>query len=192
LSPPRSQIPVIALTADVVASNRNGYFAAGVNAIVAKPIDWQELSREMAKQTRAADKPAPELGEAAAPILAPDGPPAKASGAIVLDEVMLKSLVDALGEEIFAPMVTTFRNNMIQYRDDLKDAVAAGDLKKAKRTAHALKGLCAQFGAPRASSAAKVIEVDSKSLADVAPMLSEVAEAVAATEQALATRFPGW
>ena len=62
--------------------------------------------------------------------------------------------------------------------------------KKAKRTAHALKGLCAQFGAPRASSLAKIIEVDSKSLADIEPMLADVADAVQATERALATRFP--
>src|SRR5581483_6795810 len=130
---------------------------------------------------------------AAAPSVAPlaEKRVANSADAIVLDEAMLKSLVDAVGEEIFAPMVITFRTNMIQYRDDLAAAVAAGDLKKAKRTAHALKGLCAQFGAPRASGLAKIIEVDSKSVADIEPMLTDVADAVRATEHALAARFPG-
>jgi PAS domain S-box-containing protein len=198
----RRRVPVIALTADVVAANRGGYFAAGVDDIVAKPIDWQELTRAIAKRLGMgkrglAEEPAPATPappprvETPEPVVEAPKPTAAAANALVLDETMLKSLVDALGEEIFAPMVITFRANMIQYRDELSAAVAAGDLKKAKRTAHALKGLCAQFGAPHASRLAKIIEVDSQSLADIAPMLSDVADAVQATERALAVRFPG-
>ena len=53
------------------------------------------------------------------------------------------------------------------------------------------KGLCAQFGAPRVSDLAKIIEVDAKSAGDVAPMLADIAAAVRATERALDARFPG-
>ena len=181
-------LPVIALTADVIADNRGMYFAAGVNAIVAKPVDWAELETEMARLVTTARAHTSAKGAKAARKAAPLAPPK--ADRIILDENMIKSLVDALGEDIFTPMVTTFRTNMAQYRDDLAAAVAEGDLRKAKRTAHALKGLCAQFGAPWASGLAKFIEVDSKNLDEIAPVLAQVADAVVATEQALAERFP--
>ncbi|MHB1206515.1 MAG: PAS domain-containing protein [Rhodospirillaceae bacterium] len=197
-----ANLPVIALTADVIADNRATYFAAGINAIVAKPVDWNQLDAEMTRQIAAAGERVGAgggKGRAPKPVTQKAGFKETGAGSaanapvqpIILDEDMIKSLIDALGEDVFAPMITTFRNNMVQYRDDLAAAVTAGDLRKAKRTAHALKGLCAQFGAPRASSLAKFIEVDSKSLAEIEAVLAQVAETVVATEQALAARFPG-
>ena len=174
-------LPIIALTADVIADNRAAYFAAGVNAIAAKPVDWPALEAEIVRQVEGA------ATRGHAPLA--KSPPAQ--DASLLDNAMIDSLVNALGMDVFAPMITTFRNNMAQYRDDLAAAVKAGDLRKVKRTAHALKGLCAQFGAPHASSLAKFIEVESKSLDEVEPMLAQIAAAVVDTEQALAKRFPG-
>jgi PAS domain S-box-containing protein len=205
-----AHLPVIALTADVIADNRAMYFASGVNAIVAKPVDWAELDTEMKRQIAAQGEARRDQGgplknktmkskvtkskasrKAAPPAPQAAAPPQTLVLPRVLDEEMISSLIEALGEDVFTPMITTFRNNMVQYRDDLAAAVAAGDLRKAKRTAHALKGLCAQFGAPRVSSLAQFIEVDSQSLDEIAPMLGQVAEAVGATEQALSARFPG-
>ncbi len=180
-------LPVIALTADVIADNRATYFAAGVNAIVAKPVDWAQLEAEMARLVAAAGGPGAAPPLQAVSVAAGVAPPSEPD---LLDDGMISGLIDALGEEIFAPMITTFRANMAQYCDDLAAAVAAGDLRKTKRTAHALKGLCAQFGAPRASDLAKFIEVGSKSLDEVTPMLPEMAAVATATDKALAERFP--
>jgi len=44
LAGPKGQIPIIALTADVMAENQNAYVAAGMNACVPKPIDRIELA----------------------------------------------------------------------------------------------------------------------------------------------------
>ena len=41
----KAGIPIIAVTADAVVDNREGYFEAGMNACVTKPIDLQELLR---------------------------------------------------------------------------------------------------------------------------------------------------
>ncbi|MBY0509585.1 MAG: PAS domain S-box protein, partial [Rhodospirillaceae bacterium] len=49
-----ARIPIIALTADVIADYRSTYFAAGVNAIVGKPVNWSELSVEIEHQLAAA------------------------------------------------------------------------------------------------------------------------------------------
>ncbi len=44
LPAPKSEIPVLALTADVMAEHRARYLQAGVDDLVAKPIDWRVLS----------------------------------------------------------------------------------------------------------------------------------------------------
>jgi CheY-like chemotaxis protein len=44
LPPPKCNIPILALTADVMPEHRERYLRAGVNAMVAKPIDWGALA----------------------------------------------------------------------------------------------------------------------------------------------------
>jgi signal transduction histidine kinase/ActR/RegA family two-component response regulator len=52
LPPPKNRLPVLAFTADVMAENRERYLRAGVNDLVAKPIDWETLSDALEAQTR--------------------------------------------------------------------------------------------------------------------------------------------
>ena len=52
LTPPRNRLPVLALTADVMVDQRDRYLAAGVDEVVAKPIDWAALSAALETHTR--------------------------------------------------------------------------------------------------------------------------------------------
>ncbi len=179
-----AKVPVIALTADVISSHRKSYFAAGVNAIVGKPVNWTELSEEIERQLAhigAQVRPDAKAAETSAPPQGPERDP-------LLDEEALGSLADVLGEDVLAPMLLTFNTNMHKYQSDLGAAAAAGDLKQAKRTAHALKGLCAQFGAWRASNLAKFIEMEAGDVGTIAPMLPHLGDTILATEKALAER----
>ena len=54
LPPPRNRVPVLALTADVMAEHRDRYLRAGVDDLVAKPIDWRILSGAIEAHTRKA------------------------------------------------------------------------------------------------------------------------------------------
>ena len=56
LPPPKNRIPVLALTADVMLEHRERYLRAGVNDLVPKPIDWNELCQALERHT--ADKDA--------------------------------------------------------------------------------------------------------------------------------------
>lgn len=181
LPPPRGTIPIIALTADVIADHRRMYLKAGVNTVVGKPVNWTELEQEIERNLSRGVKQAES-----AP--APPPPAFPKRGVEVIDEAAVALLVDSLGNDVFAPMIDSFLANMQQYRADLQAAVAAGDLKKSKRVAHALKGLCAQFGAPRAAGLARFIEDQAKSLAEIEPMLPDVEAAVAATSVTFAAR----
>ncbi|MEI6558725.1 MAG: ATP-binding protein [Rhodospirillaceae bacterium] len=60
LPSPCNRIPVLALTADVMAEHRERYLAAGIDALVAKPIDWDTLTAALATATTGrTDPPAP-------------------------------------------------------------------------------------------------------------------------------------
>jgi CheY-like chemotaxis protein len=180
LAAPRGSIPIIALTADVIADHRKMYFDAGVNAIVGKPVNWAELEREIDRNVGGGVK-----GPAPAPQAEPI--PAKPAGELV-DDAALAVLAESLGNDILASMFDSFLENMGQYRDDLRAAASSGDLKKTKRVAHALKGLSAQFGAPRVAGLARFIEDQAKDMADVVPLLRDVEDTVAATSIAFIAR----
>ncbi len=51
MAPPKNKVPVIALTADAMLDQRDGYFKAGVDDLVLKPIDWDLLSAALARHT---------------------------------------------------------------------------------------------------------------------------------------------
>jgi len=189
------KVPVIALTADIIAAHRADYFAAGVNSIIGKPVDWTELSAEIdrqldvrAKTAKDADKRSEQKTEELSSTVSKAVSKDVVSADLALDESVVKVLADALGEDILAPMLQTFSANMAKYLGDLGAAVSAGDFNQAKRTAHALKGLCAQFGATRASVLAKFIEMEASGLSDVADVLPQLSETIAAAERALAAR----
>jgi signal transduction histidine kinase/CheY-like chemotaxis protein len=55
LPEPKCAVPVLALTADVMPEHSVRYMRAGVNAILAKPIDWGKLSAAIEDATRAAE-----------------------------------------------------------------------------------------------------------------------------------------
>jgi HPt (histidine-containing phosphotransfer) domain-containing protein len=67
--------------------------------------------------------------------------------------------------------------------------VTNGKLRDAKRAAHALKGLCAQFGANEVTAVAKSIEEKSETLADVTALLPRLEISIKQTEAALAAHF---
>ena len=60
LAPPLGRIPIVAMTANVMPEQRAGYLAAGMDAVVSKPVDAQALQaalRRVLAQRRAAVAP---------------------------------------------------------------------------------------------------------------------------------------
>ena len=78
-------------------------------------------------------------------------------------------------------MVKTFKQNMGKYIEELDGLVENGQLQKSKRTAHALKGLSAQFGASRVSAMAKDIEESLTDLEDIKGILPLLRQSIEET-----------
>jgi signal transduction histidine kinase/ActR/RegA family two-component response regulator len=79
LPPPRNQVPILALTADVMPEHRQRYLRAGVNGFVAKPVDWPALFATLEDYVGRAAGTAP--GAASGPAPAPELPPPLPPGA---------------------------------------------------------------------------------------------------------------
>ncbi len=184
LSKPLSNTPIIALTADVIAAHRQSYLDAGVNAFIGKPVDWSALEREIARLMSPSDtvdggvtSDSPESsGER------------QAHTDSHLDLTALEVLENSIGADLLEDMLVSFTRNMKKYEVDIGSALSEDDLETAKRTAHALKGLAAQFGAPRVRDLAKFIETEAVSTGEIAKVAPELGKLIDGTERALADR----
>jgi HPt (histidine-containing phosphotransfer) domain-containing protein len=89
---------------------------------------------------------------------------------------------------LFRDMVGFLRDDSPRWLAELQAGIAAKNDRQARHAAHAVKGLVANFGAPRAEKAARVIEqgAGQQDWGEVAAMASELEEAVAELIAALA------
>ncbi|MBL8643851.1 MAG: response regulator [Rhodospirillaceae bacterium] len=161
-------LPIIALTADMVDENRSTYFDAGVNAIVGKPVDWAALDAEIRLQ----------LGDAEDTHFSgrgpDDAPPAQ------IDYAALEAVADLLGAEKFKNLLDTFRENLLQYQTNLHTQAGSDDLRQLRRTAHSIKGLALQFGAMTVGRMAAAMETDIPDVAGIKALLPAFDSAVKA------------
>ncbi len=176
----RATTPIIALTANVLKEDHDKFTKSGANAVLTKPVDWVALGAEIDRQlsTGRTERDDGNL-EVNAPESNGEGQNA------VLDNAHLAELADMVGREALAPMLDTFEKNMHQYSEDLSSALASQDSAKVRSAAHALKGLCAQFGAPQTSAMAADIEKKNSDLEYVESLLPTLTASVKGVEAAL-------
>jgi len=180
--------PILALTADVVASNRKSYLDAGANAVIAKPVNWSELAAEMKFWTPELNQVSfNEVGESP---ITHDTEAGSAKLGVheddpVFDRSALSEMEAALGPGTLAELMEKSRANLNQYRVDISAAAGSSDAAKVRRLAHAIKGLCLQFGAVRAAKLA--MELESSELKnDALPItIISLADALIKTDEAL-------
>ena len=171
--------PIIALTADVIAEHRKAYLAGGADSVVGKPVDWMALDQEMDRLVGGRTSHA--SGSAPVKQAAP--------GSKLLDVKMLEELDESLGREILVSMMPSFIESIATYLANIETAVKEQKLREAKRAAHALKGLCSQFGASAVAAHAKTIEERSETLGEVSGLVLELSRTITATVQEVRARY---
>jgi two-component system, sensor histidine kinase and response regulator len=143
-SPP---LPMLAVTAHALGTDRERSFAVGMTGYVTKPIDPGELFAAIEHQVGAAPTaaarrspapPTPLMGQAFDPLVALERAGGDAAFMRELCQIMLGDLERLPGE--------------------LRDAVLGGDAHAAEMAAHQLKGNCATFAAEPARAAAEAME----------------------------------
>jgi CheY-like chemotaxis protein len=135
-------LPIVAMTANVMASDREACLAAGMNDHVGKPFDINHLVRVLRKQTGRVD--APEKAQAVADLTLPASVRAAAVAAGVDVAAALNRLGHNLG--LHQRMLRTFVKDLADLPAQLAACVAKDDVQSAARLLHTLKGQAGTLG----------------------------------------------
>ncbi|MEY4756983.1 MAG: hypothetical protein RJA34_1881, partial [Pseudomonadota bacterium] len=144
-------LPIIAMTANAMASDREACLAAGMNDHIGKPFELDNLIATLLKRTGFA---VPAM-QAAAPAPAVPQPQDYAPGDVDMDGAIARVGGDA---EMYSKVLLAFATDMGQTPDHLLKHLSAGDATLAARELHTLKGLAATVGARHLAQIAAQLE----------------------------------
>jgi CheY-like chemotaxis protein/HPt (histidine-containing phosphotransfer) domain-containing protein len=146
---------IVAMTAEVMHGDREGFLAEGMDDYVAKPIRTQDLVvaiRRTPSRAQAGPTPAGET----APV----------------DPAVLSRLTESMGgdEAFVAELIDQFVADSPQLVAMARRGLGAGDAEEVRRAAHTLKSNAATFGAHRLSDLSRALEDAAKdSVLEAAP-----------------------
>ncbi|MEJ8836445.1 ATP-binding protein [Ramlibacter sp. AN1133] len=173
LPPPVGQVPIIGLTANVMAREREQYLGAGMDDCLPKPIDWDQLHGALARIAGAAPAPDPVMDTAAVE-------------AVLLDEHTLAMLRRMANDEELAELL---RVGMQGYEDacaQIEQEGASADT--VARQAHKLKGSAGTLGLAAISALAIRLEESALEGPPQRELIVQLRAAVAATRAELERR----
>ena len=154
-SDPRyDSLPIIAMTAQAMAEERDQCLAEGMNDHITKPIDPDLLYRTVL--AFAGHRVVPRAGVASEA-------PATEAASVELTAIAGVDIADGLHRvggnlRLYRAMLQQYAEDQAETPAALRAALAAGDVKTAERLAHTLKGVSATLGIKPASEAGAVVE----------------------------------
>lgn len=174
LPEPAASVPILALTANAMASERNHYLASGMNRCLTKPIDWPDLFAALAEVAKTTPT-APATRSVPAP---------PASLPPVLDLGMLSGMAGQLPAPVLQQLLGRGLSGAAESCQRL--CAAEGDQERQRQEAHRLRGTAGSFGLARISALAGKIEDRLERNEGVTDLLADLDEAVSVTRVALA------
>ena len=143
-------LPILALTADVLAEARERAAAAGVTAFLTKPVALEQLGAALAAATASAESSAPVAAAPAPAVAAPAPAPAR--------EPRWREIAREVPPEKLRELLRRFFADSSGLLARLTEAFALADPEGIRMAAHALKGTAAMLGLDDISAAAARME----------------------------------
>ena len=149
-NPRFADLPIIAMTANVMADDRDQCLAAGMNDHITKPLDPNQMVATLAKWI----VPAQPAALPAAPDLKAKQSPQDAPGSETLPNlpgVKVFEGVRRMGDSVagYCSILEKFRSGQKNILAEIRSAITADDWEKAERLVHTLKGLLGTLGAEK-------------------------------------------
>ncbi|MBX7433098.1 response regulator [Mycobacterium sp. Y57] len=147
-----AHLPILALTASTVGSNRDACERAGMDGFLGKPLLLSTLAAEIGRLVGAAQADGSgSSAEAGSPGRTTDDAP-------VLDEARVDRLLDELGAVALRTVVATFVDEMPRRLETLREMAAKLDADAVRRSAHAIRSPSAMLGATALAAELRAIE----------------------------------
>jgi len=191
-NPQFRDLPIIAMTANVMAADLEQCTEAGMNDHVAKPINPDELFAAMLRWIKPRDGAAHAASAATPPSAPPTSPTSLDSDALAIPGVDTKSALRRVGSnrKRYEALLTKFANTSKNPVDEIRTALAAGDIKTATRAAHSLKGAAANLGVATVAEAAALAETAINNGRPVEETLGSLSRALASVMAAIRSALP--
>jgi signal transduction histidine kinase/CheY-like chemotaxis protein len=186
-NPQLRSLPIIAMTANVMAHDIEQCVEAGMNDHVAKPIDPDALFNALLRWIKPrnteslSNEASPPVANQPAPPVPPDSDPLEIRG------IDVKSALRRIGgnRKRYESLLRKFAEPSAGAVEGIRAALAAGDTSTAARAAHSMKGAAANLGAGALAEVAARTETAittgngvSATLESLAVSFNDVAEAI--------------
>ena len=190
LSNPFCDIPIIALTADVLTENRANYMEAGLSDFLTKPIEWPEFDRVIARHHPAIsgvderDK-CNRGGKQAYTI-------SSYSSVSFIDSERFATIREMMGDDDLRQLLAELRQYDATIIERVHHHVQDGSLENIHRIAHEVKGMFSNLGAVRVVTIARDLQATETidAACDLAPNFeATIKETVAALEKEMALMY---
>jgi two-component system sensor histidine kinase/response regulator len=186
-------LPIIAMTANVMAADREKCIEAGMNDHVSKPIDPNELFAALLRWIKPRDggspakESAPPVSSLPAPAQAPESAPLEIPG------IDTKSALRRTGgnRKRYESLLRKFAEPSTGGVEEIRAALAAGDTSTAARAAHSLKGAAANLGATALAEVAAKVEIALTRGESVEDALNSLALSFDSVTAAIRAALPG-
>jgi len=156
-NPAFSSLPIIAMTAHAMSSDRDRCIAAGMNDYVSKPIDPDSFFAVLVMWVNPLDRLAAVAGSGPRPatgsdveVCLPDSLPG------VSVDAGLRMCND--NRKLYRDLLIRFRNDRQKTTAEIGAALVTGDSAGAVRIAHTVKSVAGTLGAKELSAAAELLE----------------------------------
>jgi PAS domain S-box-containing protein len=160
--PSDTRVPIIAMTASVLAGERERCLDAGMDDFLTKPVDSAELERVIRRWTRVDTPAAPGTGPVEASHAAENGAPTWE----VLDPERVRMLDELKkdGVSFFQRTAESFVHRIDEQLDAIREAIEAKDANRLFTSSHLVKGSALNLGLPLVAEAAARIASRSSSV----------------------------